>query len=611
MKKTLFGFIFFVCLLISSPMHAAEDLINAEILKNHFTDMAYFTKWYQSLNQTDKNQVLGGTVALCEPDLTEIALQNGGDVNTPVYVLHQFLHHLGNNFYDTLIYTYNTKEAMLADAETRLAGEKTNEKMNSKKHQTVWTPNFAEFEESSLLKQTLKNSNAQCSCAKKIRLVRILSEHGTPTDIQDIFTQLLYTLEDDEYTENHNSEQTTDNSCMDLLHFVLKTLPKELIDENTMTSALIQAYFNNSPEVVDVLKNAGFKIYPQTQAAYDGFLTAAAQDDLPLLQQLLDAGVNIDYQNENGDTALALSVRHNNAHIAAFLLENGADPLLKNHKNQSPFYECGYDICRLHQEGLKEFQATGVNAAWSLKDAVEKNNCEVINAYLEKNYNPYTDVFGTPLLFLTLQNPEKSLCLPNILKGGLPLDIVKKDGLVPLLYAAQKHNFEAVRQLIEHGAQIDAQDQNDNTALTYAVIDGDIATIRFLLENKAKTNIRNKKGVTALLYAAKHNNLAAVKLLVEHGTNINEHDKNGNTPLHYSIPNNNAEMAEFLLAHEAKTDIKNVDGLSVLNICAQKTYKKTKSCKVIRQTLEDKNTQQTEPQTAPDSVKPNSTDKKE
>ncbi|MBQ9271586.1 MAG: ankyrin repeat domain-containing protein [Alphaproteobacteria bacterium] len=330
MKKSVLTAVFLLSL-CRIDAYAATDLNDANILEQYFSDMPRFRSWYQMLGQQDKNQVLAGTVVLCKPDLTEIALQNGGDVQTPVYVLQQSLYHNGEDLKNTLIYTYGLPQDMMADAHRRSAGVRTFQKMNSTGHQALRFTNVAELKETSLWAQALKNRNTDCSCAQKIRLFRILSEHGTPTEAQTIIPELLYSVEDDAYPTQQSTEYAPKNG-MDLLKFVLKTLPQDLLDEEVMTAALIQAQAENNPEVVSTLKDAGFKIYPYTQAAYDGLLYCAANGELSVLQELIHLGVNPEYKNTEGQTAITVATEHQNPEIVNFLQET----IAQNHEPKEP-----------------------------------------------------------------------------------------------------------------------------------------------------------------------------------------------------------------------------------------------------------------------------------
>ena len=89
---------FFLLLLFSFysvDAFATENLTSLDTLKKHFGNKEQFTHWYKSLNQTDKNQVLAGTVVLCRSDLTDIALKQGGDINTPVFYVYQHAGYCG------------------------------------------------------------------------------------------------------------------------------------------------------------------------------------------------------------------------------------------------------------------------------------------------------------------------------------------------------------------------------------------------------------------------------------------------------------------------------------------------------------------------------------
>jgi ankyrin repeat protein len=57
--------------------------------------------------------------------------------------------------------------------------------------------------------------------------------------------------------------------------------------------------------------------------------------------------------------------------------------------------------------------------------------------------------------------------------------------MTPLLYACKWNNFELVKMLVEHGANVQTRDKNGSTALSMARVNGNIQIADFLLEKGA------------------------------------------------------------------------------------------------------------------------------
>jgi Ankyrin repeats (3 copies)/Ankyrin repeats (many copies) len=94
------------------------------------------------------------------------------------------------------------------------------------------------------------------------------------------------------------------------------------------------------------------------------------------------------------------------------------------------------------------------------------------------------------------------------------------DGLTPLLCASEGRSFKddsAVRLLLEHGADINAQNQFGWTSLHWASINGALEVVRLLLEHGADVQVKNNSGRTALQVAAWYGHDKIVKLLGEQG----------------------------------------------------------------------------------------------
>lgn len=68
-----------------------------------------------------------------------------------------------------------------------------------------------------------------------------------------------------------------------------------------------------------------------------------------------------------------------------------------------------------------------------------------------------------------------------------------------------------------------------STPLMYAVLYGDVEAVRFLLENGAEANLRNEAGATALMWAM--DDLDKTRLLLRNGADVNARSDDGRTPL--------------------------------------------------------------------------------
>lgn len=128
------------------------------------------------------------------------------------------------------------------------------------------------------------------------------------------------------------------------------------------------------------------------------------------------------------------------------------------------------------------------------------------------------------------------------------------DGLTPLGFAAHFGHADAVKQLLNYGANVNALSHSkvnyipSNTAL-HAAIAGErnVDVIKLLLKHNAQTNIFDSNGHTCLHTAAFHDdNIEIVNLLIEHGANVNARVEGGKTSLALAKEKGNHQVAELL-----------------------------------------------------------------
>jgi ankyrin repeat protein len=134
---------------------------------------------------------------------------------------------------------------------------------------------------------------------------------------------------------------------------------------------------------------------------------------------------------------------------------------------------------------------------------------------------------------------------------------VKDDrGITPLMYAAENGSLDAMRLLIDSGADVNTQNAFGSTALLWSVADA--AKVRLLLDHGAQVNTPARSGRTALIVAAFTNPAAeVVKLLLAKGAKVDVMDARHVTPLNAATFGNDTATVRLLL--EANADINTAD----------------------------------------------------
>jgi cytohesin len=180
--------------------------------------------------------------------------------------------------------------------------------------------------------------------------------------------------------------------------------------------------------------------------------------------------------------------------------------------------------------------------AQELEDAIDAGDLAQVQSILKKNPESvqHADEEGKTPLHHAAQYGRVSIA-EALVNAGARLDATDSLGFTPLheaLYARMAAsgalpNLDMIAWLIDHGADIDAADEDNRTPIFYAF---DSAAARLLLSHKARVDGRTREdGSTPLHIAAGSGALDVVQLLVEAGADINSHNDVGLTPLHQAI----------------------------------------------------------------------------
>lgn len=198
-----------------------------------------------------------------------------------------------------------------------------------------------------------------------------------------------------------------------------------------------------------------------------------------------NSDININYQDNEGKTALHYATKTLNTYIVNILLESEADPNIQDNRGRTPLFEiCMYGCINIAKKLIK-------------KGA----NINIADKYGETILDLATSVGDIYFVELLLQN-------------GVDLNIGN-----PLGNAISEGRFEFVKLFVEHGADI----HKKYTYSSYAIYDASLyyeknsEILYYLLEKGVDVNVQNNYGDTPLLQASFEGYFELVRILLNNG----------------------------------------------------------------------------------------------
>ncbi|NQY93030.1 MAG: ankyrin repeat domain-containing protein, partial [Campylobacteraceae bacterium] len=398
----------------------------------------------------------------------------------------------------------------------------------------------------------------------ELNLIEFLIEKGVPPTLRDIHgkTIIFYLSERIEKSSSEldikhltklidlalkskTSLEQKDKDGNNLLLGFLNTLNKPLSKyaQKTFLSDLISKFIDS-----------GVNIDEKNNEGDNALLVSVLKNDLDSTELLITKGAEINIQNKEGVTPLALAIMQGNnefAEMVELLLHHNADPNTRDTKGVTLIEKIIYILIYINKENSKKERTKTSDATSSEEednfakfneDDYIRNIFEIITSREMIDFK-FNDSLGNPYFFI-LVITENNFLADMLIKSGTHINQLNKDKKNLLQYYlefVQEHKIDDVtaskiiKNIIKMGINLNHRDDNGATVLHNALLTDTLAMTRQILRLGGSIDVVDKKGRTLLHNAIWANDIEKVKFIV--GTKadlVNTPDKLGVLPINYA-----------------------------------------------------------------------------
>lgn len=293
-------------------------------------------------------------------------------------------------------------------------------------------------------------------------------------------------------------------------------------------TALMWAAGERHTEVARALVAHGADVLARSRGGFTALLIAARHDEPELTRLLLDAGADVNDTAPDGTTPLLVATVRGHATLAVLLLEQGADP----NADGAGYTPLHWAAGSWHTELTGNLRGieTERDEEWRALNGLQAGKLELVEALLSHGADPHARLvrhppqFGyasqrfrvslvgaTPFL-LAAMDGNLSVMRSLAAAGADPL-VGTDQQTTPLMVAAGlgqvpaetrvsgRASLEAVRFALELGADVNATNDAGRTALHGAAHIRSDAIVRLLVDHGAQVNVEDQRGITAIMIA--------------------------------------------------------------------------------------------------------------
>lgn len=333
---------------------------------------------------------------------------------------------------------------------------------------------------------------------------------------------------------------------------------------------LFYAYENKVPNsIIDRLIKIGIDVNQKDNAGNVLLVNALANADNEMVKILLSNGADVNEINSKKESAVTyalanklddeietlifsqkLNLKDNvakfNMPLWKLLVENNRLDLLKmiwdrtpdaifekNSNGEIPFYEALKitDNAALRELVLSYVETADDQMIWS---ALKTSDLDLLKFMIAHKANVNaTDEKGDTLLIYAAKHNMPIEFFEVLETSATNVNRINAEGKDALGIATLDNNVEAVKNLLEHGADVNRKYNGKTYPMMLKNYQSEIADL--FMKHNANFKLLADDGTTLLMNAVANLNATLVTALADHDVDFNERDKDGNTALLYLI----------------------------------------------------------------------------
>lgn len=251
---------------------------------------------------------------------------------------------------------------------------------------------------------------------------------------------------------------------------------------------------------------------------------------------------NLNLQDDRGNTALHNAVYANDIKRAIKLIEEGANPSIKDKQGQTIIHIAAFN-----------------------------GNYELISYLLSNdkyskslNFDAKNEDSSTPLLLAAQEDNLKTFKL--LLDNGASPHTVNKYKQSAIFWSALNGNYEMADMLFQNKVNPEIKEESGFKALFWTIISGDPKLVQLFLDNGCKLDGAEIKDYKKRFASIKNNRELATSLIE---VKLNSKDKHGKTPIHRNIGLGSNKHLNNLITIGADLNIRDGQGLTPLQLASK------------------------------------------